>query len=188
MTSAPAVAASSLSSLRESWRSQEVRSLNSNPTRKTRSVLFVVVSMSASKFCSAKHYITRWPGGKWKKRPQWAAVGRSSGGRALAGALISLHFPFWYVINMQLTRPDAGSPLAAWLGSMRMSTQAFSTTQSNVNEQKLNGANSEKTVQKPNADSHKDWSESEWFKTWLKLARKGSKHPADDSRRHGHRR
>src|SRR5207249_3738985 len=113
--------------------------------------------MSAFKFCSAKHYITRWPGGKWKKRQQWAAVGRSSGGRALAGApgaLISLHFPFWYVINMELTRSDAGSPLAAWLGSMRMSTQAFSTTQSNVNEQKLNGANSEKTVQKPNGDSH----------------------------------
>src|SRR5437867_5791425 len=47
MTSAPAVAASSLSSLRESWRSQEVRDLNSKPTRKTRSVRCVAVSMSA---------------------------------------------------------------------------------------------------------------------------------------------
>jgi hypothetical protein len=46
-----------------------------------------------------------------------------------------------------------------------------------MSEQAPAGPNHEKPAEQPPNDSSKQWPESDWFKTWLMLARKGGDHP-----------
>jgi len=55
----------------------------------------------------------------------------------------------------------------------------------NMSEQQPNGTAPEQRTAERRADPLGKWAESEWFKTWLNLARKGGNHPAPNSPRDG---
>jgi hypothetical protein len=46
-----------------------------------------------------------------------------------------------------------------------------------MSEQKPNGTTPPTPGEQKRVESSQEWSESEWFKTWLTLARKGGNHP-----------
>jgi len=50
--------------------------------------------------------------------------------------------------------------------------------QDSMSEQQPQGINPLSPAEQTGTESRREWSESEWFKTWLALARKGGNHPA----------